>query len=217
MTATYDPEKYLESTIHCLKDYTEAGFNAAVQDSQARDAGLQVYEVMMEFPPDDKIIELVPNKRTIIHFELDDIQDQILSFGRNTARLVYDPVTKTTSEQEGRRHILNFDVGIWAWDKSGGTTARLRARQTLTNLFSGSQAIENLREASDGGDGKLEILSHTSGHFMTEFINDVRVFRQINSTLQIRVFSRTPTPIVTPSIEQVTQDTELILVPDLHL
>jgi hypothetical protein len=217
MTVTYNPEIHLESATRSLKDYAERGFDVAVQDINSNDSGLEVYEVMMEFPSDEKIREMIPFKKSVIHFELDDIQDYLLSFGMNTAKLVFDDVLKETHEQEGRRHILNFDVGIWTWDKSGGTTARLRARQTLTNLFSGAQAITNLREASDGGDGQLEIISYTNGHFMTEFINDIRVFRMINSTLSLRVFSRTPNPIITPSIEDIQQDWELVLDDELQL
>ena len=217
MSTPYNPEIYLESSIRCLRSYIETNVDQAVLDDGQNPAGLEVYEVTMEFPPDEMIMSYVPGKKSIIHFELDDIEDHILSFGRNVAQSVYDVNSATITEREGRRHILNFDVGIWAWDKSGGITARLRARQILSNLFTGSMAIERLRDWTDGGDGMLEILSYSGGHFMAEFINDVRVFRQINSTLSIRVFSRTPTPFVTPTVEEIEQDTDLLIVPDLHL
>lgn len=207
----YNPEIYLESATRILKAYAEDGITQAVQDNNAQNVGLDVYDVVMEFPSDELIVTKVPGSRSIIHFELDMIQDFILSFGENVARSVYDPGLHTVTEQEGRRHILNFDVGIWSWDKSGGTTARLRARQILTNLFTGSQATDTLRSFSDGGDGALEIVSYTDGSFVTEAINDVRVFRMINSTLSIRVFSRTPNPIVIPSIESIDYDIQLIL------
>lgn len=217
MSSPYDPEIYLESATRCLKSYVETNVDQAVVDDSSNASGLEVYEVVMEFPPDDMIINFIPNKKSIIHFELDDIEDHILSFGRNVAQSVYDVNSATITEREGRRHILNFDVGIWTWDKSGGTTARLRARQILTNLFTGAMATERLRDWTDGGDGMLEILDYSGGHFMVEYVNDVRVFRQINSTLSIRVFSRTPTPFVTPTVEEIDQDTDLLIVPDLHL
>jgi hypothetical protein len=211
MITTYNPEIYLESAIRVLKEYVNEGFNQAVVGTSSADVGLQVYEVVMEFPSDEKILTYIPGKKSIIHFELDDIEDHSLGFGRNVAKTVHDPILGTVTEQEGRRHILNFDVGIWTWDKSGGTTARLRARQILTNLFTGAMATENLRAFSDGGDGKLEILGYSGGHFMVEYVNDMRVFRQINSTLNIRVFSRTPTPFVIPSIEQIDIDSQLVI------
>jgi hypothetical protein len=211
----YDPEIWLESATRCLKEYTEAGFDAAVQDDQSHDSGLEVFTIVMEFPSDEMILDLLPNKQSMVHFELDDIQDYSLGFGDNTAVSLYDPVLHTVTQQEGRRHQLNFDVGIWSWDKSGGTTARLRARQILTNLFTGAQASDALRAFTDGNDGQLEILNFSGGHFTTEAVNDVRVFRQINSTLEIRVFSRTPNPIIEPSIEDVNQNLELIIEPNL--
>jgi hypothetical protein len=214
---TFNPEIYLETATRCLKEYAEAGIDAAIQDNNSNDVGLDVYEVVMEFPSDEMIVSKVPGNKSIVHFELDDIQDSILSFGDNVARSVYDPVLHTVTDQEGRRHVLNFDVGIWAWDKSGGTTARLRARQILTNLFTGAQATKNLRASSDGGDGMLEILSYTGGHFTTEYVNDVRVFRMVDTSLSIRVFSRTPNPIISPSIESFDYDLGLILEPDIQL
>jgi len=213
----FNPEDWLETAVRGLKDYASAGVDAAVQNNVSQDSGLDVFEVMMEFPSDEKIITLLPGKKSIIHFELDDIQDHILGFGKNVAKTVYDPINFHVSEQEGRRHILNFDVGIWTWDKSGGTTARFRARQILTNLFTGSQAIVNLREATDGGDGQLELLDFTGGHFTTDQVNDVRVFRQVNTNLQIRVFSRTPNPVVTSTIEDIGYDLGLVIDDNLQL
>lgn len=211
----YDPEIYLESATRCLKEYVEDGFNNAISDGQGDEAGLQVFTIVMEFPSDEMILDLLPNKQSMIHFELDEIQDYILGFGDNTAVSLYDPVLHTVTQQEGRRHQLNFDVGIWSWDKSGGTTARLRARQILTNLFTGSQATNAMRAFTDGNDGQLEIINFSGGHFTTEAVNDVRVFRQINSTLEIRVFSRTPNPIIEPSIEDINQNLILVIEPNL--
>lgn len=214
---TYNPEIYLESATRELLAYAENGFNSAVKDNNNNNAGLNVYEIVMEFPSDEQIRSMIPNAKSLVHFELDDVQNFILSFGDNTARSVYDSVLHTVTEQEGKRHIFSFDVGIWSWDKSGGTTARLRASQILNTLFTGSQAITNLRASSDGGDGQLEILGYTGGQYISEYINDVRVFRMVNATLRIRVFSRTPTPIVTPSVEEITPASELILIPNIQL
>jgi hypothetical protein len=214
----FNPQLWLETAVRGLKDYAVTGFNDAVLDDLNNPTGSDVYEIVMEFPSDELINTLVPGKKTLIHFELDDIRDETLSFGRNIAAQVYDNVNFTLTQREGRRHILNFDVGIWTWDKSGGTTARLRAREVLSNLFTGGLATENLRTATDGGDGQLELLSFAGGHFITEAINEVRVFRMVNANLMIRVFSRTPSPLVEPTVEEVLQDpTELVLEPNIQL
>jgi hypothetical protein len=97
-------------------------------------------------------------------------------------------------------------------------TARLRAYQTLCNLFLGSQAITKLREATNGGDGQLDIVRFSGGKFLSETINDIRVMRVVNCSLIICVFSRTPNPIITPTIEDIIQDqTEIILDPHLTI
>ena len=86
MTVTYDPETYLESTIRCLKAYVESGFDKSVQDVSSNDSGLDVYEIVMEFPAEEMIRQMMPSSKSMIHFELDDIQDQILSFGKTRRR-----------------------------------------------------------------------------------------------------------------------------------
>jgi len=214
----YNAEQWLETAVRGLKDYASDGFNNAVLDDLNQPSGLDVYEIVMEFPSDQLIAKLVPGGKTLIHFEIDDIRDEPLSFGRNVAQQVYDGVNFTLTQREGRRHIMNFDVGIWAWDKSGGVTSRLRAREVLTNLFTGGMATENLRAATDGGDGQLELLSFDGGHFIQEAVNDVRTFRMINTSLMVRVFSRSVAPVVEPTVEGIAIDpTELILEPNIQL
>jgi hypothetical protein len=214
----YNAEAWLETAVRGIKDYASNGFDNAVLNDLSQPSGLDVYEIVMEFPSDQLIAKLVPGGKTLIHFEIDDIRDEPLSFGRNVAQQTYDNVNFTLTQREGRRHIMNFDVGIWAWDKSGGVTSRLRAREILTNLFTGGMATENLRAATDGGDGQVELLSFDGGHFIQEAVNDVRTFRMINTSLMVRVFSRSIAPVVEPTVEDVLQDpTELVLEPNIQL
>lgn len=188
MTAKYDPEHYLESTLRTLKDYAVANFNT------------QIYEVVMEFPGADMDAGKLPNKKTVIHFELDDDASEAVGFGSNAFENNYDPALQQITPQYATMHTLSFDVGIWASDASGGTTFRMRAKQTLEFMFGmNSGGIERLREFSDNGDGVLEIVGFTGGRFIPDTAeNDVRLYRMVDCTLMIRVYSRTPIAIQQP-------------------
>jgi hypothetical protein len=190
----FDPEKWLETTMRAIKDYVVNAIN------------MNVYEVVMEFPGAALDAKELPLRKTIIHFEADDMPEKVIGFGDNIFRLNYDGPSETVNPQEAREHRIDFDVGIWSSDASGGTTARMRARQILSDLFGGAQAIERLRAASDGGDGCVEILRFGGGRFAIDTVNDQRVFRMVDGLLEVRVFSRTPlsdTP--GPSIEEISQ------------
>jgi hypothetical protein len=200
----YDPENFMESTIRCLKDYAVSGFNSSVQ-AGGNPVGDQVYEVVMEFPGPSIDAKTMPMEKTIVHFEVDAVDDALLGMGDNIFSRIYDPATHVVYEKEAGMHLFSFDVGVWASDRSGGTTARLRARSVLRNLFHGPRAIEALKAATDGGDGGLEIMNWTGGRFLTERINDMDVYRMVDNTLELRVFSRTPTDLPpAPAIEEIT-------------
>lgn len=195
----YDPEIWLESTTRALREYVDSAFSAA-------------YEVIMEFPATDVVMQMVPLEKTLIHFEIDDIVERPLGFGANIGDYNYDdsvPGSETSSPQEVSIHTINFDVGAWASDRSGGTTSRLRAKQTLSRLFIGKMAQENLDAATSNGDGRIEILKYEGGRFLTDKINDVDVYRISGSTLEVRVFSRTPISLVVPAITDVFADGNL--------
>lgn len=202
---TYNPEKWLESLVRTLQAYAEQGIDNAVKDNLGSPAGLEAYQVIMEFPGeviDD--VKNLPLQKTIIHFEIDDPQTRLVGFGDNIFNQNYDDVTETVSPQEARLHTVNFDVGIWSTDSSGGTTARMRAFQILNTLFSGSQATTALRTFSDGGDGPIDILRFAGGRFATERVNDINVYRTVGAELEVRVFSRTARPPAEPAITGVT-------------
>src|SRR4029077_993749 len=78
----------------------------------------------------------------------------------------------TQAGRSGEIHLINLDVGIWASDRSGGVTARSRAKQILQNCLGGARGIEKLRDFSDGDDGQLEIMSFTGGRFVPRPINE---------------------------------------------
>lgn len=178
---TYDPENWLTSVTRTLKAYVEDTISAP-----------NVYDVVMEFPGAQIDADLMPLGKTVIHFEIDSIDERPVGLGDTPMATNYDETTESVQPQWAHVHVINFDVGIWASAKSGGTTSRLRARQWLTRLFSIPEGAERLQNYSDGGDGVLEVLSFTGGGFIQESAGDVTLYRMVNGTLEIRVYSRTP-------------------------
>lgn len=216
MTVTkYDPEKWLETAVRGIKDYAEEGFHKSIRDNNLQPAGGQVYEIIMEYPTTELITRLIPLNKTIIHFEIDDIDDRIMGFGEGVFRENYDEIARQLEPQGAGEHRINFDVGVWASDRTGGVTARLRAYQTLRNLFMGPLAINALRDATDNNDGVLEILDFTGGRFFPDAINDIPLHRLVNCTMIVRCFSRTPRSVQIPTIEDIFVIPELVI--DDHL
>ena len=155
----------------------------------------------------------MPMHRTVIHFEIDDIQSRIIGFGDNIFQRTYDPDAGTVTGRTGEMHMINMDVGIWASDASGGTTARLRAKQILQNALGGASGITKLRNFTDGGDGMLEIRSFSGGRFVLDKINDQMVYRMAECTLVLRVYSRVPLDdtMTGPAIEEILIDSDLFI------
>lgn len=215
MTTKFNPEEWLESTIRVLKEYLEDVFHRSVSD-RSEYVGEQAYEVVTQFPGPDLDIRRMPMHKTIIHLEVDDISSDLLGFGENVFESTYDPATHMITEREAQVHLMNFDVGVWASDASGGTTSRSRAKQVLQNSLGGTRGIKKMLEWSDGGDGAVEIRSYSGGRFLLDRINDMQVFRMVESTLIVRVFSRTPLEDaqIGPAIEEIDQDPNLKIVDD---
>lgn len=204
MTAVYDPEIFLESASRVLKDYVEANVNT------------RIYEVVMEFPGAAVDAGLLPVKKTVIHFELDDIDSKPVGMGDGMFADNYDSVNQQITPQYASVHRLLWDVGIWASDASGGTTFRMRARQALEFLFGRNNGgIDRLREFSNNNDGVLEIIDFTGGRFVLDTTeNDHKaLYRMVNCQLEIRVFSRTPLSMAAPipTVEDHTQAPDITI------
>jgi hypothetical protein len=196
----YDPEKWLETTLRGIKDYVTANLNT------------RIYEIVMEFPGPKLDDSKLPIRKSIIHFEIDDIVDRPVGLGDDPMEWNYD-VAGIVNPQWAAMHQINFDVGIWTSDDSGGTTARMRAKQELQRLFGFPPSVNALRAATNGGDGCVEIIRYTGGSFTLDTINDVRMYRMVNGELDVRVFSRTPlsdTP--GPAIEEIVQSPGLTII-----
>jgi hypothetical protein len=206
----YSPEEWLETTVRVLKEYLEGEFDRSVYDNDSFH-GLDVYEIVPEFPAPSLDLRKMPMQKTIIHFEIDDITSRVVGMGDNIFGWAVDETTGIGTAQEAQVHMVNLDVGIWASDASGGTTSRLRAKQILQNALGGARGISSLREFSNGGDGAMEVISFSGGHFVLDRINDMTVHRMVNCTLVLRVFSRNPPdPSMTgPAIMDVEIDPAL--------
>lgn len=203
---TYNPEAWLESTVRELKDYVSQGVNSAVLDNNSNPSGLEIYDVVMEFPGPALDNGDIPLKKTVIHFEIDDVMSQHVGMGDNIFADNYDVATQSVNPQIARRHQVNFDVGVWASALSGGLTARLRARQILDDLLGAANGQIAFRDFATGDDGYVEILNYTGGRFILDTINDVPVYRMIDGQLEVRVFSRTKLATATgPAIEEIDQ------------
>lgn len=197
----YDPEKYLESALREIKAYVESNINTGI------------YKVVMEFPGSIIDAEKMPLNKTVIHFEIDGDEKSLLGFGDNVFDTNYDAATHLNSPQAAERHVLNFDVGVWSSDRSGGTTARLRAKQLLAAMFAVDR-IATFRDFTDSGDGGIEILDFSGGRNALDVsANDIRLYRMVDCTLSVRVFSRTPLAIVNPetAIESIVQSPGLTI------
>jgi hypothetical protein len=183
---TFNPDKWATSLAESLRDYILGEMGDLVTDTP------QVYEVIMEYPPADALAKKMPFKSTIIHFEIDDPRQMFFGFGDNVVNQAFDEIAGTVEEWEAHCHEVDINVGVWASVESGGSSARLEARQDLDRLFNGPSARERCMAVTDG----VEILSFSGGQHVVDRINDLPVFRIIDAELRVRVYSRTKkTPI----------------------
>lgn len=172
----FDPDNWLVSLQRSLKSYVEANLDLT-----------GVYELEMSYPSADEIAKKTPLPLTILHFEIDDPRLMPFGFGDNVVDGLYDENGGTVEEWEAHCHEVDINVGVWASVESGGVTARLVARQDLDKLFVGPAAREACLAQTEG----IEILSFSGGLFVTDTINDLPIFRVVDATLRVRVYSRT--------------------------
>lgn len=210
MNEKYNPEEFIESTMRCVTEYAHERLSEII----GADAS-EIYDIVQEFPGAalDSRTREVPLSKVVIHFEIDDLKERVLGFGQNVFEDNYDAVNQTIQPQEAAIVNINFDVGIWTSDRTGGTSARAETRRMLSQIFGGALALERFREETDGGDGGIEIISYSGGRFATDKVNDVIVYRAVDGQLEVKVFSRTPKPIVAvPTIESIDQSPGLTII-----
>lgn len=189
---TFDPDNWLVSLFRSLKSYIETN-----------EPG--IYDIIGSFPSDIELRQSMPLRKTLIHFEIDDISNSSLGFGDSVVEEEYDVNNQLVIKQQATQHEVNFDLGIWASEASGGVTARLNAYQTLTQLFQGPIAFQKIKDNIG-----IEIVSFQNGAFVIEQIQDLNVWRVAGITLVVRVFSRQAlTP--EPSVEDLQPYSQLLI------
>jgi len=212
--STYDPTNALTSANRQLEAYVKDEFNKAILDDSSQPAGLEIFDVRFDWPDSNDMPQDVELSKTIIHFFISDVRNERIGFGDNiTEENITGPTQHDIEFVESNRHVLEYDIGVWASDQSGGVTNRLLAYQTLVNAFQGEMAKQACYEFTGG----VEILSFNGGRFIQDAINDVRVFRVTDATLMVRIFSRkaiTMTDIVVDPIDTDPSDVDSGLVID---
>lgn len=198
-TTTFDPDKWTTSFFRALFNYTKAKLN--ITDVPATD----LYELVESYPDIDALTKKMPIPVTIIHFDIEDMDNVFFGLGDNVVRETYLPASLEVEEWEAHCHVVNIDVGVWASIESGGPPARLEARQDLDRVFNGPAARDDCMAVTDG----VEILSFTGGRHITDAINDVPVFRVVDQQLRVRVYSRTKK--VGPAVEVILQNPQLTI------
>lgn len=175
-TTQYDPDHYLTSTIRALTGYITNAFDP------------DLVSVIPEFPAPNAWELPVP--KVIIHLELDNDDPQPIGFG-TFSRITYDDATQTTVTEEATAwYRLNFDVGIWAFQEAGGSTARMETQEVLKQLFIGNQADLDLAAATNGIHLAEPSSSFTGGRHITDTINGQPVWRVMDMSLIVRVAGR---------------------------
>lgn len=168
-----DPENWTLTFFRALKVYVESNVQS------------EIYDVRFGFPAQSEIVDFLPLGKTIIHFEVDDVDPQKFGFGQNIVDADEDEASGTTREFEAQCFVVNMDVGIWTSARAGGTTARLVAFQKLHDLFTGPERFVWIREYLG-----IEILELTGGSFIVEEIGDIAMFRVAGLTLRLRIYAR---------------------------
>lgn len=175
----YDPDEWLLSATRSLESYVKD----KVDD--------ELVNVEMSYPNTDNWTKETPLAKTLIHFEQDDQTNPRWGFG-HPGEEVFTPSPDAGVSpglwriDEAQQHTINFDVGVWASDESGGATARMKYQQLLVNLFGYAGAQTKLYEDTGG----IWVVSYSGGTHRTDRINDLPVWRALSMTLIVRIFSR---------------------------
>ena len=184
----FNPDLWLTSLQRALKDYTLAEIDKAVMVG-ATPSGLDTYDVVYDWPDAFELAKDAKLEKTIIHFAIDDIANMPIGMGDNVYNTIEENRNEPNSDfiryHEGQCHEVNFDVGVWASDQSGGATARLVVYEMLQKIFGTEIGKRKVRSAID-----VEVRRFNGGRFITDRISDLRVFRLIDSELVARVYSR---------------------------
>jgi hypothetical protein len=168
--SSVDPDNWLPTFFRALKGYIETKFN------------LDAYEIRFGFPQD---VDKLPLAKTIIHFEIDQIESIVVGMGDQQYVATWDETTVTITPHEIQCYEVELDIGVWATAFTGGTTARLVGTQTLLDALAGPANFKYIRRNVG-----IEILELRGGSFIVEEVNDIEMFRVVDISMRVRVYAR---------------------------
>lgn len=191
---TYNPDKWLTSLVMSLKDYIQ------------QNIGTSVYEIRSSAPSAEELVEKMPLKKTVIHFEIDNPDNQVFGFGDNVVAAAYDDPNFHVIESEAGLHEVNFDMGIWASVESGGPPAIRQALQDLSRILYGPSSQAECLAYTDG----IDIREFSGGRITPDKLGDIILFRAVDIVLRVRVYSRKVKAPLT-YIDDFSQDPDLVI------
>lgn len=179
----YDPTTPISSAFRALHDYVSVKMPVYASDFADPDLrSKRIYDLVMEFPG-ASVLKYMPLPRTLIHFALDDMESPRVGFGSESIIDLYDEDTGIIRGYEPTWDVLNFDVGVWATDRSGGVSSRLEAIEYLRELFNSNSARIQLFQETGG----VNVTRWSGGRNAQDTINDIDVYRYVGATLEIRL------------------------------
>lgn len=170
----YSPDDWLVSTTRVLGSYIAATIN----DPDT--------EVEMSFPDTSRWVKTTPLSKALIHLEQDHIADPVIGFGIPGVEVPTAPPDGTYKFHEAAEHLINYDVGVWVSAEMGGATKRMQLVQALKNIFTTATGKQAFNVATGG----LWAVSFDGGRNELDRVNDIPVWRALDMTLIVRVFSR---------------------------
>lgn len=195
----FDPDDWLVTTTRSLGSFVSNNLN----DPDVI--------VEMSFPDTRNMQKETPLDKVIVHFEQDDITDPVLGFDVPGVDVVdtTDPITPTYAKHEAMQHLVNYDVGIWVPAVLGGATKRMQLTQALKNMLTTATGKKAFNVATGG----LWIESFNGGRNELDRINGVPIWRALNMTLVVKVFSRhiPATPFLVPGDADFKQNPDLTI------
>ena len=198
---TYNPDLWATTMWRALKTYIDG-----IVDED-------IYSVVLGYPTAKDLDQLLPLKKTIIHFDIEDMPERPLGLGDNYVDAAFDDTAPPDGQMveywEAHYHEVLFDIGVWASAESGGVTSRLEARTLLTKLFTGTTAYEACMTVTDG----VHIHRFTGGRNLVDGFGDIPLWRMVDIALTIQVFSRTKVP----PVEYIAGITDVIQEPEIEI
>lgn len=194
----FDPNNWLLTCTRSIGSYVEQ----VLSDPDT--------SIEMSFPDVRNWEKETPLAKSLIHFETDDVSDPPIGFGKPGKEFFdnTDPANPKFHVEEAAQHFINYDVGVWTSAESGGATKRMVLKQALKDMF----VTVTGKEAMYAATGGIWAISFEGGRDELDRINDLPVWRALDMTLIVRVFSRhVPASLETVALD-FAQDQDLTIV-----